>query len=214
MELKTYLSIIVAKWWIVVPVFLVTLAATSAFTFLQQPTWESIATYVVKPRMVNPEGRNSLSALGVLASPEVVGTFVEVANSRQIKGQAVSQLQLSREQVLQMSMNARKIPGTNVIEITVQAPDPALARDFASVVGAKTTVYVLGLYDAYELQQVDAPILAESPVRPKKVLNLSLGALTGLLLASCLAFTIHYLQSPVRDEPSLHTAGFGAEAVE
>ncbi len=207
MELKTYLRILVAKWWIVLPIFLVTVGVTAAFTLRQPPTYESVASYVLRPRLSEADNRNAVGALSILGSPEIAGTIVEVANSRLIVGQAVSQFNPTVEQISRMSASSRKVPGTNVIEISVQGSDPALIRDVAAAIGEKTVAYVLGMYSPYELQQIDQPALPISPIKPKKEINLALGALAGLLLGAGLAFTAHYLQSPSVYEAVADTPG-------
>lgn len=207
MELRIYLRTMITRWWIVLPTFLVTFLAALAFTISQKPVYEATATYVVSLRVSPLDDRMLLSALTTLRAPEISGTFVELASSRLITGQAASELGLSDSEQRNVTVSAQSVVGTNLINISAEAPDPAMARDFASAAGRKTAAYVRGLYGTFELQLVDEPILPTSPVRPRVLLNLLMGGLTGLVLGAGLALLSEYLAAegagarPAVDQP-------------
>lgn len=201
MELKTYLRIAIAKWWIVLSAFLITFSAVLVFTFGQTPVYESSITYVVRIRVSTPDDRVTVSALDILSRDQVETTFAEVASSSTIKAQAANALGLAREQMRGISVNAKPLAGTNVLQIVVQGPDPVLVRDFASTVGTQTATYVRGLYGTYELQLLDQASTSSSPVKPRVTLNLLLGAVAGLVLGAGLALLAEYLQAPTDRPP-------------
>jgi diguanylate cyclase (GGDEF)-like protein len=89
-----------------------------------------------------------------------------------------------------------------VLEITAQAHDPVLARDFTTALGAKTVAYTHDLYESYKLESLDQANLPDTPVKPNKPLNLVLGAVMGLVLGMGLAFLSAYLQAPSEHVPN------------
>jgi len=200
MEFKTYLRILIHKWWIVIPTFLITLVASIIFTFTQTPIYQAGATFVVMPNSSFPDAKGFLSGLDVLSNrSEISATYAEVANSRQIKKLAADELGLSPEQRKSLSVASQLRAGTNVLEITIEGNDPALVRDFTNEVGAKTIAYVQELYETYELKPLDQAVLPAAALKPNKELNLALGAILGLALGVGLAFLSEYLKAPLEN---------------
>lgn len=198
MELKVYLRLLVKKWWIVLPTFVVTFALTTVFTFSQAPSYEAVTTFVVRPNASFEDVGSLVSGLDILSRrAEIASTYAEVANSKLIRNQAALNLGLSSEQRESLSVNSQVLMGTNVLRITVFGNDPVVVRDFAGAVGDETVVYVRALYEMYELTPLDRATLPTSPVKPNKGLNLALGAVLGLVLAMGLAVLAQYLQAPL-----------------
>lgn len=196
MELRTYFRILVKKWWIVIPVFLVTLTAGIVFTYTTAPVYSVTTTYVVVPSSSFGDGKSFASGLDILARrEEIATTFAELASSRRIKGMAASSLSLQTGR--NYSVRSRLRAGTNIIEITVEGPDPVIASALANAVGASIEEYVQGLYEVFTLVLVDEATPPESPISPNIPLNLTLSILFGLVLGVGLAFLSEYLETPL-----------------
>jgi len=203
-ELKIYLRVLLKKWWIVSPAFLVTITATIVLTFTQAPTYRSVATFIVAPGRSFEDMRSFVSGLDTLSKrAEIASTYAEVASSRMIKSQAASELGLTADEKRSLTVESQLLAGTNVIEIAVEGNDPLLVRDFANMVGEKTIVYVEELYEVYDLKPLDPAITPAAPVKPNKVLNLALGVFSGLVLGGGLAFFSEYLQTPLESIANL-----------
>ncbi len=197
MELKAYLRILRRKWWIVVPIFLVTLGVTIALTVSQTPLYQAAGTLIVRPGPEFTDARSQVTALDTLSNrAQIVATYAEIANSRLIRGQAATDLNLSSEQLRNVSVDAHAVAGTNLIEIAVQGDNPDMAKDFANTIGAKTVDYVKSLSEVYDLEPLDEAVAPRSPSLPNRTLNLALGAILGLVLGAGLAFLVEYLQTP------------------
>jgi len=198
MELKIYLRVLLRKWWIVLPVFLITFTATVIFTFTQTPTYKTTATFIVVPAGSFGDIKSFASGLDMLSRrTEIATTYAEVAVSGLIRREAAEELNLSWDQWKRLSVDSQLLAGTNVLKITVEGSDPALVRDFANMVGAKTMAYVQELYEVFEMRPLDQATLRASPVKPNKVLYLALGAVFGLVLGVGLALLSEYLQAPL-----------------
>ncbi|RLC76074.1 MAG: hypothetical protein DRJ03_20620 [Chloroflexi bacterium] len=204
MELKIYLRILLKKWWIVLPVFLVTFTSTIVFTFTQAPTYRAVATFVVTPTSSFGDIRSFASGLDMLSRrTEIATTYTEVAISHLIRGQASEELGLSQSQRKGLSVESKLRAGTNVFEIVVEGNDPVLVRDFANTIGVKTMAYVQELYEMYSLSPLDEATVPNFPIKPNKMLNLALGGVFGLALGVGLAFLSVYLQTPVESVTGL-----------
>ncbi len=197
MELKTYLRILAKRRWIVIPVFLITVAGAALFSLLQPPTFSTTATFVLAPSSASFDTRGVLSGLDVLgARTEVAATYSEVPVSRIVRQQAADALGLSPTQAKDLWVSSKVRAGTNVMEITVEGADPALISAYANEVGDKTIVYVEKLYGIYVLEALDPAATPVSPVRPNTKMDLALGAALGLVLGAGLAFLVEYFHTP------------------
>ncbi len=197
MELRAYGGAILRKWWMVAGVLVIALVVTAALTYSQQPVYRSTATFVVAP-VGSADVQNSFYGIDTLSrQAEIAGTYMQVADSQLIKGQAARVLNLSQSQQDALSVSSRLRGGSNVIEIAVEGDNPTIVRDFANTVGAQTIKYAQDVYAAYGLKPLDGAIIPTAPARPAKKLNLLIGALAGLILGSGLALFSEYLQEPV-----------------
>jgi diguanylate cyclase (GGDEF)-like protein len=193
MELKTYLNILLKKWWIVLSIFLVTLTAGIVFTYTQTPVYNATATYVVVPSKGFDTASAFANGLDMLSRRnEIATTLTEIASSNKIKQLAVSSLSLESGQGYSINSDLRE--GSNVIEITVNGPNPAIAQDLANAVGRKTIEYVGGVFEVYTISPLDEAKLPTSPISPQKTRDISLAIVAGLILGGAIAFLSQYLE--------------------
>lgn len=196
MELKIYLQVLLKKWWIVIPTFLIVLTSGIVFTYMKTPVYSATTTYVVVPGASFGDAKGFSGGLDILGRrQEIATTFAEIASSHRIKQLAVSSLAL--ESGRGYSVISKLRAGTNVIEVTVEGPDPVLVRDLANAVGTTMEKYVQGLYEIFVLVPLDEATVPGSPISPNKALNFSLAAALGLVLGGGLAFLSEYLATPL-----------------
>lgn len=197
MELRTYLRIVIRKWWVFIPAFLITLGVTAALTFSQPYRYQARSTFVLRPASFVRDDRSLLSGLETLSRrTEIASTFALVADSRFLEQQAADQLGLTARQRKDLSASSRLIAGTNILEISAQGGDPALVADYANTLGANIVAYARDLYDVYELEPLDEAVKPNGPISPNRTLNLALGGIVGLVLGVGLSFLAEYLRAP------------------
>lgn len=186
MEIRHLIRIFVEKWWLVVPTFLITVGATVAFTFTRPAVYESTSTYIVKT--TNAIGNDVLSALSILSrQTEIAETYVQAAQSRKIQDQAIAALSLDARQQADVELEGRLVPGTNLLQLAVQATDRQLATDYCNAVGTALVSYANGLYPSFKLTTLDAAMPPDKAVSPNVPLNLALGIAIGLVLGAGVA---------------------------
>jgi len=205
MEIKAYLRILFKRWWILVLCLAVTLSASVILTLSQQKIYAATSVFLVRPR-TNPEIKDEfVKVLDIVSrQAEINNTFAEVANSKQIKQSAIAKLGLSSQKRKGLSVGANVVGGTNIIEISVQGPDPEVVQDFANMVGRETVNYVQSNYAIFEMEMLDEADLPKSPAKPNVTLNLIMGAFLGFALGTGLIFLLVYIQSPSSDTSFLN----------
>lgn len=202
MELKVYLNILLKKWWIVLPTFLVTLTAGLLFTYMQTPIYSATASYLVVPGASFASSQDFAGGLDLISRrQQIATTFTEIALSRTIKGQA--QKAIALEAAGNYSISSRLVADTNIIEFTVQGPNASTARDLANAIAAATDQYVRGLYEVFNLRLLDEAVEPTRPISPNRSFNLIMAAIFGLILGSGLAFMSEYLNTPLASPVSV-----------
>ena len=198
MELKTYLAILLKKWWIVIPTFLITLTSGIVFTYTQTPIYSATATYVVVPSSSFGDVMSFANGLDMLGRrEEIATTFAEIAASRRIKLLAIESLDTQPQQNSDYEISSKLRAGTNIIEIAVEGPLPTTTYELANNIGTALEEYVQGLYEVFILIPLDEATPPEGPIKPNKPLNLGLSAVFGLILGAGLAFLSQYLETPL-----------------
>ncbi|GIK41928.1 MAG: hypothetical protein BroJett011_57610 [Chloroflexota bacterium] len=196
MELKIYLNILLKKWWIVLSTFLVTVTAGVVFTYTQTPVYSATVTYTVVPSSSLGDLKSFANGLDMLGRrDEIATTFAEIASSRRIKQFAMDSISL--ESGRDYTVTGKLRAGTNVIEFTVQGPDPIITRDLVNAVGVTTEEYVRGSYEVFVLRPLDEATTPNNPISPNKTLSLALAAVLGLVLGGGLAFLSVYFETSV-----------------
>ena len=202
MELKIYLNILLKKWWIVIPAFLITLTSGIALTYTMTPTYSATTSYIVVPSSAFGDERSFASGLDLLGRrDEIAATFAEIASSRSVKQVAFASIlaQSSND----YSISSRLRSGTNIIEVTATGPDPVVVRDLANAVGTSMEEYVQGLYEVFTLVLLDEATTPWRLASPNTRLNIILAAILGLVLGGGLAFLSAYLETPIEADVSV-----------
>jgi diguanylate cyclase (GGDEF)-like protein len=195
MELRSLLQILAARWWLVVPVFVITLGASVVFALSQRPVYEASAKLVVSPAASLPNDIQSGVAL-LSRQPELVETYAQIASSDSIQTSAGDSLKMSRDQRRDTKLTSRALTGTLLIELTVDGTDPTLARDYANAISRELTDYVRTSSGIFQVSAVDQAGIPGQPVSPNVPLDVALGAVIGLLLGTGLAIVVQLLNPP------------------
>src|ERR671925_614145 len=111
-EFRSLLRMILVRWWLVVPTFLITFGSVVVFTLGQKPIYEATARYVVTPDVAFSD--DIVTALATLSrQQEIAATYAEVAGSRTIKQSVLDQMPVSPDDKRGLDLQAKVVPGTN-----------------------------------------------------------------------------------------------------
>ncbi len=132
MELRSYLSILRRRLWVVVACVILGTAIAAAITFLATPQYSASTTV----RVLTIGGGSITEARPDINYTErLVNTYSRIITSGTIRRQIKDELGLEQLPVI----TVQAIPGTELIRIVAEAPDPEDARDIANA-AAQTLV--------------------------------------------------------------------------
>jgi capsular polysaccharide biosynthesis protein len=191
-ELRRYLEVSLRWWWVVALAFVATTAVTVASVAAQSATYESSATFVVRPRPVDPSlDARAFDAL--IRGVTINTTYASVARSQLIRDRAEEQLDPAARRD-DMSVSAKVLTDTNIVSLSVEGPDPDNVVDLATAISVETIEYVNGLTDVYVLEPLDEPSRPDSPVATNKMLTILVGLVLGVVLGIGMAMLVEYLR--------------------
>jgi diguanylate cyclase (GGDEF)-like protein len=89
------------------------------------------------------------------------------------------------------------VPDTNILQLTVEGPDPELVVVIANAIGNQALTYINQIYPVYNFSILDQPTQPTSPIRPQPIQNAGLALLFGALVGLVLAFSREQLQNTI-----------------
>lgn len=185
MQIQQYLRIIKEGWWVIVATLLVSAGAGLAYSYTQTPIYQATATFVVNPSVRIAETFDLLYSINTLAGrTSLATTYAKVLESRVITEPALASLGLAPETLEEYEIRSVVLPDSNILELQIQGPSPALAADLANSIGDAGLEYVSTLQEAYELYRLDLAAVDPEPVSPNHIMDLflsiSVGTIAGL----------------------------------
>ena len=193
MEINIYLRTLQRGWWIIVFVMLIAVSTSLLISYVTPPTYETSSRFVVSPNAaVYQNSWDIVSSLDTLDRRSIVNTYKEL-----IAGPAVFEADkniVPVEWEEYYAINVVVIPETNILELTVEGPDPNSIVLVAKAIGDRALDYINDLYPVYNFSQLEEPQLPTEPIRPEPVKNAGLALLVGSVLGIGLAFSREQLQ--------------------
>lgn len=204
MELRRYVEVSCRWWWVVFLAFLATTAVTVSSVASQRPSYESSATFVVRPRP-DDASQDARAFDALIRGVTINTTYASIARSRVIRDRAEEELDPAARHD-EMTVSARVLTDTNIVSVSVRGPDPDNVLELAEAISVETVEYVNRLSDVYVLQPLDQPTRPGSPVATNRMLTISIGIVLGLVLGVGLAMLVEYVRK-ASTEPVASTDG-------
>lgn len=204
MQRRLILRSMAQRWWIFLAVLLITVGATLFLTLRETPIYRAKATYVTRLSDEITDAKTTSTVLDSLNRyVELQGTYSEIAMSQMIKRQAGKKIGIAGGELRKLTVSSRTLPGSKILEISVEGEDPQLIRDFTTAVGEETITYVNNLYPPYELTLLDDPNAPNTPISPKIPYNLVVGTLLGAFLGSVALLLSSWLRGDFKNIPAI-----------
>lgn len=210
MDLRDQLRILRRQWLLIVSCLLLGIAVAALVTIRTTPLYSSTARlFVSTPTSADA---NASAYQGGLFSQQRVASYADLIKGTTIAQKVIDQLQLDETATaLSQQITARAVTNTVILEITVTDPSAARAHQLAQTLAEVFTAYVPQLESASDPSAApikavisDAALLPTSPVSPRPVVNIGLGAVLGLLVGLALATLRERLDTTIKTTDVLH----------
>ncbi|WP_033542300.1 YveK family protein [Planococcus sp. CAU13] len=180
----------------------ITIAGILSFLVLT-PVYESSTEILVNQ---SPTEAGQLTNQNIQTDLQLINTYSGIIKSPVILGPVVEQmnLDLTTDQ-LNSKITVSNADQSQIVTITVQDEDPAMAVDIANTTA---TIFESNIQDLMNVDNVtilSPAVMKEepSPVAPNPMLNMAIAAVVGLMLGVGIAFLLEYLDTTMKDQQDI-----------
>jgi capsular exopolysaccharide synthesis family protein len=208
MDLRSFAHAIRKYWWLVLLVTLLGAGGATAMTVNTAPKYASSVTFFVS----TPSSADGTALQADQFAQLRVNSYVELLRSEQLADLVALEpgVGLSADAVIhRISASAR----TNTVLLSATATDTSKQRSLAITRAIATTFPAMvnrldqrSSKTTTVLNVVSGPTLGNSPVSPRKTLNIGLGILIGLALGLAIAFLRELLDTSMRSVEAVESA--------
>lgn len=196
MDREDLLRVIVHRWKIVLLVLIAVELGTGLYVMKAQRVYQATATAFIHP--VAADGTTQVSQeVQVLAYSTFTQTFTSLAQSRSLLNRAARQTNVDRSGLTSYTVVPTALPGSTVIQLAVQGPDPATAAVLANQLVKDLEAVSKKYYPVYAVSQLDRAVASSTPVSPRTSKDLLYGGAAGLILGLVLAALLGAWARPV-----------------
>jgi capsular polysaccharide biosynthesis protein len=177
-------------WWLPLFTLMVALAATWVLSARQQRIYRASTSVIVKPASKITNAREITEVYNTLDRRSVMATLAKTPVTGAIKQQVGVEFEAAHE----YEISSVVVPDTNILEISIDGPDPEMARSIADATARQSAVYSAEFYDTFELRVLD-PAREARLIRPSLMRNFAVGGTLGLTAGVVIAFLMAYINS-------------------
>lgn len=119
----------------------------------------------------------------ILLNQKLVKTYGQIVTSRSVTGKVINNLSLPyRVEELKEMIAVNTVGDTEIIEIKVAHMDPVMAKDIADELADVFMVEIARIMQIDNVQVIDYAQIPSQPVKPRKLLNIAIAAVLGMMI--------------------------------
>lgn len=199
-SLQELFSILRKSFWRILALTIVAaLISFAVSSFLIKPTYQAGTQILVTPKK---QESNVIDAAQVQSSVTLVNTYRVIIKSPAILEKVQKEVSNAPSSVsaLNNMITVESEQNSQVINVSVQSKDAALASDIANSVANVFSEDIPKLMNVDNVKVLSVSGIPTSPVSPNIILNTAIAAVVGFLLGVGLAFLREVLDRRIRTE--------------
>ena len=205
MELRDILRVLKNGKWILIILPLVSMLTSGIFSyFVITPVYKSSTTLMVGK---NYSGENGplLQYNDILTANQLVKTYSQLAKSRTVAEKVIELEKLDITPVAFSSkIDVQPVRDTQLIQISIEDPDPNKAARLANVSGQVFIRKVVEVMKLDNVNIVDQAVPPQLPDKPNKRMNIMIAIVVGLMVAVGLVFLREFLDQTIKSSEDVN----------
>ena len=197
MELRLYLRMVQRCWWIIAVAALVAFNAALVFSYIATPLYMASARFLVSPNPDIDKASDVLNSLATLDKRSIISTYAEFLRSSRILRETAAELGLDDSQLEDYAVNSVVLPDANILELTVEGPDPQLATVLTNAIGKRAVNYIKQYYQVFDITLLDPAETPTDPFSPQPVRDAGLALALGGIVGTALAILSEQIRIPL-----------------
>jgi capsular polysaccharide biosynthesis protein len=195
-DLRELLSVLRRRVLLIValPVVAVVVAALVS-QFVLKPVYQASTTlWVIK------DGSAQINYNDLLLNRNLTKTYAEVAKSRAVMADVIQRLGLHGVTVeqLQALLTVTPVRDTEILSFTVEHEDPAMAAKLADAIAESFKGQIRTYMKVENVVVVDPAMEPTAPFKPRKLINVAVAFILGLMASVGLAFLLEFLDTTIK----------------
>ena len=156
-------------------------------TYLITPQYEATTTLIVNKKNSDEETQLANSD-DINYVQRLAYTYSEIITSRAVLGKVIDKLNLDVSyESLKSSVDLTNVQNTQIIEVSVEYPDPQIAKDICNTIPTAFDAEVQRIMKVSGVEVIDPAIRNNKPIKPRKKQNVILAAMIGALIGIFIA---------------------------
>ncbi|MFZ5825010.1 MAG: YveK family protein [Bacillota bacterium] len=195
LDLREIFLVLRRRFWLLamVPLLAALTAGVVSYTLLEPVYRASTTLWVIK------DGQQ-INYNELLLSRNLTKTYAEVARSRAVMADVIKQLGLQGVTVeaLQKKLTVTPVRDTEILSFAIEDTDPAMAARLAAAVAESFKGQIRTYMKLENVVVVDPAVVPTNPIKPRKMMNIAVAFVLGLMAATGLAFLLEYLDTSIK----------------
>ena len=199
MELREFLQIIKKRSNVIVLITLAIVLITAIFNiFILDDVYEVYTTLMVSSKK-DRSSTQDIQYNDILLNQKLVKTYSTIATSNRVMEQVIAELGISASpEDLKEKLTMTSVGETEIIKISVLDKDREFAVDLANVTADVFMDAVADIMKLDNVQVIDEAQIPEKPVKPRRLLNMVVAAILGIMVGLGVAFLQEYLDNTIK----------------
>ncbi|MFA8438388.1 YveK family protein [Pueribacillus sp. YX66] len=139
----------------------------------------------------------------VRTNVELINTYNEIIKSPFILDKVIDELSLEQTHAeLNGQVNVTSAQNSQVIEVTVEDPNPSKAAEIANGIASVFQTEIVEIMNVDNVNILSVADVSDdpSPVKPNPTLNIAIAIVIGLMVGVGLAFLLEYMDNTIKTE--------------
>ncbi|CEN79985.1 YveK family protein [Paraclostridium sordellii] len=198
-DLREYFHIIKKRAWMIALITILAMVTSGIISFfVLSPVYEADTTLIVNTEQ-SKETNNMITGDQLNVTQKLTLTYGQIIKSRTVLDSVIKKLDLNMDyEVLEKKIAVSPVKDTQIMSVTVQDTNPEEARDIANCIPKIFTKEVKRITKANSVEVIDKAITPEQPVKPSKVMNISIAAVLGFMISMGIVFTLEYMDNKIK----------------
>lgn len=196
-DLRDYFEIIKKRSWIIITLTLVFALISGLISFfVLKPVYQASSSIMVNTGI---SGSNQIVTGDQFSvTQKLAVTYGEIIKSRSVLGAVIENLKLDDTyENLAKRIKVSPITDTQIISIKVQDTDPKRATDVANEI-PKLFKNEKNIDKSNDIQVIDNATLPKNPIKPNKVMNITISSVIGMMIGLFIVCLLEYLDNKLK----------------
>ncbi len=196
-DLRELLSILRKRLWFIVLFTVLCTAASGLIShYILEPEYQTYTTLMIgRPQ----EYKQEIDYDDILLNQKLVSTYGEIAKSRVVAKELMSNLGLSfTYEELDKKIDVTLVTDTEIIKILVKDKDGHVAARIANEIANVFIKHVARIMSIENIQVIDMAEVPLKPNKPKPAINMAIASVLGILLGIFSIFVHEYFDNTVK----------------